>query len=531
MQLLYFQILAALISVFVLNIAPKRSTKQPVSYKIRNENKVINSLFVAPELLPALTLIEKENFASPTASAIWEEAMSISQELGLVKIPDEIALIADEIKNDFEKKIDNLDASTLEKIVSKYKTRITKEIDPILAVTISTGVNSVTLSLGSKNLIKIYQHPLNGKIEYEFTDWLDKIELFDSKLENSIFKKVSIKNYIENSLPAIRSTDLQDARKLVFPDSTIEALDNGKSIGNKFDTMVTKELINKSFDSVASFKESYKERYIEISSAEPSKNSPMHSLGKSLIPYYESLVISGGEVINDHMDRTQFNGNSKIIHTGDESRPMERKHTPYKNSKKIAVMLITLVSNWACYELVSSLNMPGSSKVALALALLLLTSFSILWALVDIDTMYLDMPSFYLGLTVTWLLVVIGSLSSGKITHFIPGITMTLLMVFIFELINLIYKRLRGSDGMGAGDTMIILGTIGVPTAISGAWQMGYRITMLSFLLGIIGWLYNKVKNNATKEEPFAFGPYLAVGWMLAVVTWQLTNGVLPAGF
>jgi leader peptidase (prepilin peptidase)/N-methyltransferase len=104
-------------------------------------------------------------------------------------------------------------------------------------------------------------------------------------------------------------------------------------------------------------------------------------------------------------------------------------------------------------------------------------------------------------------------------------------MVFIFEVINLIYKRLRGSDGMGMGDTMIILGTIGVPTAISGAWQMGYRITMLSFLLGIVGWLYNKVKNNATKEEPFAFGPYLAVGWMLAVVTWQLTNGVLPTGF
>jgi prepilin signal peptidase PulO-like enzyme (type II secretory pathway) len=231
------------------------------------------------------------------------------------------------------------------------------------------------------------------------------------------------------------------------------------------------------------------------------------------------------------MDRTQFNGNSEMVQTGVEARPIERKHTPYKISKKITVMLITFISTWANYGLVSNLNMPSSSKIILALALMLLTSFSILWALVDIDTMYLDMPTFYLGLSVTWILVAAGALSSGKFTHFLPGLTMTILMVFIFEVINLIYKRLRGSDGMGMGDTMIILGTIGVPTAISGAWQMGYRITMLSFLLGIVGWLYNKVKNNATKEEPFAFGPYLAVGWMLAVVTWQLTNGVLPTGF
>jgi prepilin signal peptidase PulO-like enzyme (type II secretory pathway) len=531
MQLLYLQILAALSSILVLNIAPKRSVKQPVSFKIKNENKIINSLILAPELLPALTLIKKENFASPTAGLIWEEAMSISNELGLNKIPEEIALLADSIKNDLEKKLENLDSITIEKVIAKYVKELAKENNPLLVKELSFNEGKVVLNWGSNNVIKMYHHKPSNKIEYEFTDWLEKVGQFSKKLKSNLLGKENLNKYLESSLPLSEYNEKFGVRELVLPESTIQALASGKSIGNKFDTIVTNELINNSYDSLESFKDDFAERYLKISLSAPSKNSPMHSLAKSLIPYYESLVISGGEVINDYMDRTQFNGNSEMVQTGVEARPIERKHTPYKISKKIAVMLITFVSTWANYGLVSNLNMPSSSKIILAVALMLLTSFSILWALVDIDTMYLDMPSFYLGLSVTWVMVAAGALSSGKLTHFLPGLTMTILMVFIFEVINLIYKKLRGSDGMGMGDTMIILGTIGVPTAISGAWQMGYRITMLSFLLGIVGWLYNKVTNNATKEEPFAFGPYLAVGWMLAVVTWQLTSGVLPAGF
>ena len=534
MSLLYFLIPACVLSTIVLYFAPKRSITQPVSFNIGNEKSIISSLVTAPEIFPGLTLIEKKNFASNTAGEIWEVASELAKKYHWENIADSIVEVTDEIKRELESIYDKTSSVTPEaknKIIEKYNDRLKKKSAYYLGCMLSATEDGILFQWdGSKKLLLRIVSEVQ-KVEYEFTNWLNSVKSFSEDLNFAIEKSEKFKDYVSAALEYSRASEFISTSQLTIPKAVKTGINTGKSFGNKYDTMVINEVIGSSFTSKQEFKDTYRELYIKYSQKDPSKNNPMHSLSDSLVTYYEELIIAGSEIINDYMDRTLFNGNSKIVKSQNETLPLKRVYTPYKTSKKLFVYGLTVVSSWANYGLINSLEMSSIVKILLGAALVLLTAFSILWALVDIDTMYLDMPSFYIGIIVTWILVIMGGVVSADIKYFLPGITMTVLMVFIFELINLLYKKVRGSDGMGMGDTMIILGTIGVPTAISGSWQMGYRITMLSFVLGIIGWFYNKVKNNAKKEEPFAFGPYLALGWMLAVVTWQLTSGVLPAGF
>ena len=99
MSLVNLELLATVLVVIVIWIAPKRSQKQPVSFNTTNEEIVISSLLLAPESYPALDLIESQNFASFAAGGIWESAKKIALELGFKPIPEPIAELLGEIKN------------------------------------------------------------------------------------------------------------------------------------------------------------------------------------------------------------------------------------------------------------------------------------------------------------------------------------------------------------------------------------------------------------------------------------------------
>ena len=536
MSLVNLELLATVLVVIVIWIAPKRSQKQPVSFNTTNEEIVISSLLLAPESYPALDLIESQNFASFAAGGIWESAKKIALELGFKPIPEPIAELLGEIKNQMEKLATNKNNDTLEKELISLRLSLENKISSKkladYKVALSNNENSVEVTWGENRLSsKLHLGQESKKVNYEFTFWLPLVENFSSSLVKAIEGNLEYLQYFERAVAESKKNNNNDMKLLKLESSLQKKFKNGVTLGNKYDQKVILELMDGAYNSSEDFEKKYLDKYLNYSGKLPSRHSPVYNLRNSMISFYETLILAGGEIINDFMDRTTYNGNSKIVATSNEAIPLAREFTPYSIYKKILVALISYLSTWGSYELIHKLEFSQSSKVFLALSLVFLTAFSILWALVDIDTMYLDMKSFYMGLSITWILLVIGIYLSKNLWHFIPGITMTILMVVIFELVNLLYKKLRGSDGMGLGDTMIILGTIGIPTAVSGAWQMGYRVTMLSFLLGVIGWVYNRVINNASKEEPFAFGPYLALGWMLAVISWYFTGGILPAGF
>ena len=242
-----------------------------------------------------------------------------------------------------------------------------------------------------------------------------------------------------------------------------------------------------------------------------------------LTVYEDKINEYAGNLISSYEDRTSYNGRNKIISTNSKDKPLVREATrPSASMQAVALALTTLGS-------IAILNFESNWLGRVALLVLLVASLE--WAIVDLMTMYLDDKAFYLGLSLGWGLTILTLWEQKRLAQLIPGIVFTLVMVVIFEGINKYFRYRRGMDGLGFGDTLIILGTVGIPTALAGAWVLGYRIVMLSFILGIIGFFYMKIVNKHKKTQPFAFGPYLAIGWVFGIISWVLTNGISGLAF
>lgn len=162
-------------------------------------------------------------------------------------------------------------------------------------------------------------------------------------------------------------------------------------------------------------------------------------------------------------------------------------------------------------------------QVLITASLLVLGIFSVLWALVDFATMYLDTPTFYIGSFSAWALAVAGAVIDGHPGRLIAGLAIAFGGGCVFVGSNYVYQLVRGRNGMGLGDTFILFATAGVPTAVTGDWQLGYWTLIMSMVLGIIGWGVLRLVGMVTKDSPFAFGPYLALGWILSSTAWAVT--------
>lgn len=219
------------------------------------------------------------------------------------------------------------------------------------------------------------------------------------------------------------------------------------------------------------------------------------------------IEIDVNKIILAYEDRTKFNGLSKISQlNGVFAREMVK--TP--NVVSIIALIFSTIASFGIHQY--------SSNVLAQISLLMLLFFSIEWAIVDIMTMYLDDLFFKVGVISSWLPIVIYSITNDSYKGLIVGGIVTAIIMLFMETVNRIYKTLRGMDGMGFGDTLIIIGTVGVPVSILGDWVMGYKIIMYSFIFGIIGSLLIRKILNLKSGEPFAFGPFLAVGWIISLV-------------
>lgn len=239
---------------------------------------------------------------------------------------------------------------------------------------------------------------------------------------------------------------------------------------------------------------------------------------------YENKINEyASNLISSYEDRTSYNGVNKIISTNEKEKPLVREATRPNVSMQVVALVVTFLGS------IAILNFESNWLGRVALLILLVASLE--WAIVDLMTMYLDDKAFYLGVSLGWGLTILALWEQQRLSQLIPGVVFTLAMVVIFEGINKYFRYRRGMDGLGFGDTLIIVGTVGIPTALAGAWVLGYRIVMLSFILGIMGFFYMKIVNKHKKTQPFAFGPYLAIGWVFGIISWVLTNGISGLAF
>lgn len=151
------------------------------------------------------------------------------------------------------------------------------------------------------------------------------------------------------------------------------------------------------------------------------------------------------------------------------------------------------------------------------IALLALLLGSVIWALVDFDTLYIDYPTFFSLAPAAWATAVIAALAEGRPGRLLVGVGCALGCAAFFELSNLLFRLLRGMSGMGGGDSLLVLATVGVPAAVTGELWIGYASVIGSLLAAICGWAALAVVRRAGKQTPFALGPYLAIGWIVAL--------------
>ena len=238
---------------------------------------------------------------------------------------------------------------------------------------------------------------------------------------------------------------------------------------------------------------------------------------KALSPTYEEAYAAGQLIINDSLDRGEYNGLSEIRHNGDTFYRVLGEPSVGRKIWSPSVAAIALLFGYY----LSAHSYRGPSMVLSFLTIVALTVSTLEWALVDIDTMYLDMKYFIIGSVTTYLLTVATLFTDHRLKNIIPGLLVVGVFLILLEISNFIFRRIKGTNGMGFGDYYILVTSVGVPTMLSGSWFLGYRIIMLSLMIGIVGWGIGYTLGKTGRDKPFAFGPYLALGWVVAVITWN----------
>ena len=227
-----------------------------------------------------------------------------------------------------------------------------------------------------------------------------------------------------------------------------------------------------------------------------------------------SLLRKAEDIHEAHLDRTKFNGGSVITTAeGLYKEPLRRAVQP--RASRVRVVGLALMIFLGSAPFFASFYSFGYGWFFAMIAMLALGFMSVVVSFVDQDTMYLDMPVFGYGVVTAWLFAILAAVTSGEASRLLAGLFVVIPLFIVFEVTNFLFQKVKGMAGMGFGDTLLLIGTSGIPAAISGSYLLGIHCLIAGLLSGIFVWVVKRVKGEITRESPFAFGPYLAIGWIL----------------
>lgn len=232
-------------------------------------------------------------------------------------------------------------------------------------------------------------------------------------------------------------------------------------------------------------------------------------------PELKTLLGDGAEILYGYKDRVTYSGSS-VFHPGQEGEPALVRHykEPGRGNQVAAGLLLGgMLATVPTFATMWSSTTPG--LVLAALALVALVGMGVIIALVDNDTLYIDLPVFYIGTGAAWALSILAALVEGDPVRILAGLVVVAIAVF-FRVVNFLYGLVRKREGMGFGDSMIIVATCGVPAILSGDPMLGLFAMLGGCIMGILHWVLLRIFGNVTRETPFAFGPGLVVGWVIA---------------
>lgn len=237
-----------------------------------------------------------------------------------------------------------------------------------------------------------------------------------------------------------------------------------------------------------------------------------------------ALLGAGAKVLSAGDDRNRLSGSAPVA-AGPEAGPTLVRVVAAASSARRRWSGVVLGAGLAAASLLAATVAPvGSGAFFAALAALeVLVVVCLVVSLVDLDTFYIDVAVFWPATAAAWALAAVAAVYGGEPRRVLAGVAVVVGIAAVFEGANLVYRLLRGGDGMGFGDTMIVVATAGVPAALSGSWQLGLYGVWAGMVVGIVGWVVGAARGRLHRDTPFAFGPYLACGWILA---WAVLVGL-----
>jgi prepilin signal peptidase PulO-like enzyme (type II secretory pathway) len=225
----------------------------------------------------------------------------------------------------------------------------------------------------------------------------------------------------------------------------------------------------------------------------------------------ENALLSGGaKVLGLHDDRVLYAGGLPLEPNPDGGRaaPMKRAHR--KPSIWRTLMLVACGAAGFAAGVTVTQTWWQAAAVLVAVAGLLVVSA------VDVDTMYVDYGTLIPTVIVSWGLAITGAVVAGDFGHVARSVGLVVAMLVSLELLAFVYRKLRRREGLGGGDTVMLLLAVGTP-ALAGA---SYTVTVSGIVvaagLAIIVNMVQVVLGRRRTGDPFAFVPYLAAGWLVA---------------
>jgi prepilin signal peptidase PulO-like enzyme (type II secretory pathway) len=161
-----------------------------------------------------------------------------------------------------------------------------------------------------------------------------------------------------------------------------------------------------------------------------------------------------------------------------------------------------------------------SSLAALALLALVATGYVI--AAVDHDTLYLDIWSWWAGVAGVWAVLALDRFLDGDLRRVWWAAVAGGVWWASLELMNVAYRVLRKTDGLGGGDGMIAFSTVGVTYVVTGSAYAALWAVLAGLLAAMVVSIPMMLLRRRGMRSAFALGPFLALGWQLALVAWEL---------
>lgn len=232
------------------------------------------------------------------------------------------------------------------------------------------------------------------------------------------------------------------------------------------------------------------------------------------------LLRVGSGVVSASAGREQNTERSPIERTENDATPFRRKRRAASRARVLSASAFGVVAGIVSVS-VAGAAFEGSAAVIAGMCLLMVVFGGTIVACVDLDTFYLDVPTFVWWAIATWAGVLGAAAVAGTLRSVLPGVAGAVGVAVGFEVIARGWGRLRGIT-QGAGDTWIALVTAGVPAAVCSDW----RVAVWSVLAGaggvVVQWSVLAVQGRASATTPVPFGPHLVGGGFVALCAWMV---------